>query len=77
MYEIVAATKTPPVISVETVDDLAELASNWNDPSTGGKGFYLSYGVNNYTTNQLNNDKAFVETTSIASASIALRNCSK
>ena len=72
VYAIVEGPAPFSPTDPRTVQDLTELAANYDDPQTGGQGFYISYFDKNkvvhYTTNTLNNNGAFVETASIADA---------
>lgn len=72
VYTIVEGPETYVVGNAVTVQTLEELAANYNNAETGGKGFYLSYtnGQQYYFTNAVNESKGSLrEKTSLVEAS--------
>lgn len=64
-FSVYAIVEGPAPHMPKAVQTLAELAANYADQG----GFLISYGQGNYTTNRLNGNNAFVETTNVANAS--------
>lgn len=70
VYTIVEAPE-PVFASGDDVQSLEELAQNYNDPETGGQGFYLSYkNKSKYFSSTVNSKGALEEKNNKAEASI-------
>ncbi len=72
-FSVYAVVKAPdPYVpgAEKKVASASELAGSYDNSTTGGKGFYISYidGKEKYCTSTLNNNNAFAETESIAAS---------